>query len=133
MRFPSLESLAAHGRAVVLRFPWTMAAGLVAATAAIVATTEAGDTPWVRVAMVAALGLPLSLARTLLAEERGWSAGRAAAVNTAGLVLLVLFFMLWPGPDRKHEAIRYVQLSAGLHLLVATLPFWGNREPIAFW
>jgi hypothetical protein len=33
-----------------------MAAGLVAATAAIVVTTEAGDTPWVRVAMVAALG-----------------------------------------------------------------------------
>jgi hypothetical protein len=133
MRFPSLESLAAHGRAVVLRFPWTMAAGLVAATAAIVATTEAGDTPWVRVAMVAALGLPLSLALTLLAEERGWSAGRAAAANTAGLVLLVLFFMLWPGPDRKHEGIRYVQLSAGLHLLVATLPFWGIREPVAFW
>src|SRR5919106_295282 len=76
MQFPSIVNLAARGWEVVLRLPWTMSAGVVAAIAAIIATTESGDTPWVRVAMVAALGLPLSLALTLLAEERGWTAGR---------------------------------------------------------
>jgi hypothetical protein len=134
MRFPSLVTLGQHGREVIVRFPWTMTAGVLAAGAAIVATTESGNTTqWVRVAMVSALGLPLTIALTLLAEERGWSARRNAALNLAGAALLALFYLFWPGPDRKHEAIRYFQLSAGLHLLVATLPFLGYPESNAFW
>ena len=58
MRFPSLVTLAERGRDVVFRFPWTMAAGVLAAGAAVVATTQSGNAYWVRVAMVSALGLP---------------------------------------------------------------------------
>jgi hypothetical protein len=133
MRFPSIVTLAERGRDVFRRFPWTMSAGVVAAAAAITATTEAGDPPWARIAMVAGLALPLTISLTLLAEERGWTRGRAAAVNLGGLALLILIYFLWPGPERKHEAIRYFQLSAGLHLLVATLPFVGYPETTAFW
>ncbi len=133
MHFPSFVGLAARGREIVLRFPWTMAAGVVAAAASIIATTASDDTPWVRVAMVAALGLPLSLALTLLAEERGWTARPSAVLNAFGIALLVLLFLYWPGPDRKHEAIRYFQLNVGLHLLVATLPFLGYPESRADW
>jgi Domain of unknown function (DUF4153) len=134
MRFPSVLTLAQRAREVLLRFPWTMAAGVVAAVAAIVMTTDSpSQDMWARVVMVAALGLPLSVALTLLTEERRWSAGRSAAVNAAGVLLLVLFYFTWPGPDQKHEVIRYFQLSAGLHLLVAFLPFLGQRESGAFW
>lgn len=115
------------------RFPWTMAAAGVAAVAAIVATTGADDQQWARVAMVAALGLALTTALTLLAEERRWSRFITAAVNLAGLGLLILFYLAWPGPDRKHEAIRFFQLGAALHLLVAFLPFVGQPETKAFW
>jgi hypothetical protein len=83
--------------------------------------------------MVSALGLPLSVALTLFAEERGWSPGRVALLNAGGVALLGLFYLVWPGPERKHEAIRYFQLNAGLHLLVAVLPFLGERETSAFW
>lgn len=134
MRFPSVLALAQRAREVLLRFPWTIAAGVAAAVATIVVTTDPGDeAQWARIAMVAALGLPLTVALTLLAEERGWSPAKSAGVNAAGVVLLVLFYLIWPGPERKHEVIRYLQLSAALHLLVAFLPFQGQRESGAFW
>jgi hypothetical protein len=134
MRFPSFMTLADRAREVVLRFPWTMAAGVLAAIAAIMGTTHSGSKDdWLRIAAVAALGLALTVALTLFAEERGWSSARKTGLNAAGILLLVLFYLVWPGPDRKHEAIRYFQLSAGLHLLVATLPFLGLAETNAFW
>ncbi len=134
MRFPSVLILAQRAREVFLRFPWTMAAAVVAAAATVAATTKSGEAEhWGRIAMVAALGLPLTVALTLLAEERGWSRGKSAAVNAAGIALLVLFYFIWPGPERKHELIRYFQLSAALHFLVAFLPFLGRRESGAFW
>jgi hypothetical protein len=133
MRLPSFVTLAERAREVAVRFPWTMAAGVLAAVATIIATTKSADQQWGRIAMVAALGVPLSLALTLLAEERGWSLGRRAAVNLAGVALLLAFYMMWPGPDRKYEAIRYFQLSAAAHLLVAAVPFLGQPETSAFW
>jgi len=134
MRFPSVLTLAQRAREVFLRFPWTMAAAVVAAVATVAATTKSSDAEqWGRIAMVAALALPLTVALTILAEERGRSPGKTAALNAAGVLLLVLFYLIWPGPDRKHELIRYFQLSAGLHLLVAFLPFLGQGESGAFW
>jgi Domain of unknown function (DUF4153) len=134
MRFPSFVTLADRAREVVLRFPWTMAAGALAAGAAIIATNKSSmQEVALHVAAVAALGLALTVALTLFAEERGWSPGRKAALNAAGAGLLVLFYLVWPSPDRKYEAIRYFQLGAGLHLLVATLSFMAQVETNAFW
>jgi uncharacterized protein DUF4153 len=133
MRFPSIVTLADRAREVLLRFPWTIAAGVLAAVAAIIATTKNADPEWAHIAMAAALGLPLTVALTLFAEERGWSATRSAALNAGGVALLALFYLVWAGPERKHEAIRYFQLSAGLHFLVAVLPFVGQPETGAFW
>jgi hypothetical protein len=133
MRLPSIVRLAEQSRDVLRRFPWTMLVATIAAAAAIIATTRSADEEWARLAMVAALGLPLTIAMTLLAEERRVSRPAAAAVNLAAIGLLVLFYVVWSGPDRKHEAIRYFQLSAGFHMLVAFLPFAGQRETGGFW
>ena len=133
MRFPSLVTLFHRAEEVLRRFPWTLGFGGFTAAAAIVATTHHANDEWARLAMVGALGLPLTIALTLFAEERGWSAPRSAALNLCGLALLGLFYLVWPGPERKHEAIRYFQLSAGLHLLVAMVPFLGQPETNAFW
>lgn len=133
MRLPSVANLADRGREVIARFPWTMAAAVLAAVATIIASTHAADSRWTRVAMVAALGIPLTLALTLVEEELGWSAGRRNLLNLLGAGVLIAFYLVWPGPERKHEAIRYFQLSAALHLLVAVLPFWGRPETSAFW
>jgi hypothetical protein len=134
MRLPSLETLAHQARQVLLRFPWTLGAAVFAAIAALLGTTKSADADELaRIGMAAALGIPLSLALTLFAEERGWSSARKAVLNAGGVALLLLFYLVWPGPERKHEVVRYLQLSAGLHLLVAVLPFLGGKEDRAFW
>jgi uncharacterized protein DUF4153 len=134
MRLPSLEALASQVRETLVRFPWTIAAAVLAAATAITATAvQSTESDWARASMVAALGLPVTVALTLLAEERGWSRSLSAALNLAAIALLVILYLIWPGPDRKHEMIRYLQLSAGLHLLVAVVPFLGQSETDAFW
>ncbi|MEP6687095.1 MAG: DUF4153 domain-containing protein [Gemmatimonadales bacterium] len=133
MRFPSLASLAERATQVLRRFPWTLAAGTLAAAAGIVATTHGADDAWARLAAVAALGLPVTIAVTLLAEVRRWPAALRVAVLLGGAAALAAFYLAWPGPDARHEAIRYAQLSAALHLVVAFLPFLGAAESLAFW
>jgi hypothetical protein len=133
MRFPSLALLAEHALAVLRRFPWTLGAGAVAAGAAIAGSSSGTDDAWVRLAFVAALGLPVTVAITLLAETRGWSAGGRTLAILGGMLGLAAFFFAWPGIDRRHDAIRYFQLSAALHLGVAFLPFLGSAETVAFW
>ena len=133
MRFPSLDILARHAAAVLRRFPWTLAAGALAAFAAIAGSLTDTDQAWERLAFVAALGLPLTTAVTLLGEARGWTAGVRHLAVLAGVLGLALFFLVWPGMDRRHDAIRYLQLSTALHLTVAFLPFLGRSEGIGFW
>ncbi len=133
MRFPSLSTLIARAREVFARFPYTLLVGVAAAVCAIVASTHGASDAWARAALVIALGLPLSFALTLLGELHRWSVGRTALAMLAGAALLVAFFFAWPGLDRKHDAIRYFQLSGALHLAVAFLPFVGMPENAGFW
>ena len=133
MRFPSLALLADQALVVLRRFPWTLAAGVAAAAAGIAATTTGADEAWARMALVAALGFPVTIAITLLAETRGWSAGARHLTIVAGLLGLVGFYFAWPGVERRYEAIRYLQLSAALHFAVAFLPFVGAPDSGAFW
>lgn len=133
MRFPSISTLVMRARQVLVRFPFTLFAGVMAATCAIVASTNHADGVWGRLALVAALGLPLSFALSLLAEVRGWSLGRLSLAMLGAIAVLAAFFFAWPGLDEKHNAIRYFQFSAALHLAVAFLPFAGMEENAAFW
>ncbi len=133
MRFPSLALLAERAAEVLRRFPWTLAAGALAAAAGIVGTTKGAGDVWARLAFVAALGLPVTIALTLLGEVRGWPASMRIGVLLASAAGLALFCLAWPGIEARHDAIRYFQLSAALHLGVAFLPFLGAGESLAFW
>ena len=133
MRFPSLALLAERAAAVARRFPFTLVAGVVAATAAIIATDGVGNDDWARLAFVAALGLPITIALRLLAEHRRWSPQWQLFAPALGLAALAGFYAAWPGVEPKHEAIRYFQLSAGAHLAVAFLPLAGAQGSLGFW
>ena len=136
MRFPSIDVLAARARDVLWRFPWTLLAAAVTAITGLVATAEgAREDVWVRIVFSAALGIPATIAVTLwraAAEARGRRT-RETIAQLAGIALLVLFAFNWPGPEEKHDAIRYLQLSAALHLAVAFVPFIGAPESVGFW
>ncbi|HEU4829315.1 MAG TPA: DUF4153 domain-containing protein [Gemmatimonadales bacterium] len=145
MRFPSIDVLAARAREVLRRFPWTLLAALAAAIAGVVATADGADEDlWARIAVVAALGIPASIAVTLWRAAAGRGPGargdlprrgrqREAIAQVAVIALLVLFGFNWPGAQEKHDAIRYFQLSAALHLAVAFVPFLGAPESVGFW
>jgi Domain of unknown function (DUF4153) len=132
-RFPSLSHLAAQAAAVLRRFPATLAVAGLAAATAIVSTTSGMDDAWARVAFVSALGLPLTIALTLVAEVRGWQARQLAVALGAGALGLAAFFATWPGMDATHDAVRFFQLAAVLHLVVAFAPFLATGESGAFW
>ena len=135
MRFPSIDALAARARSVLFRFPWPLAAGTVAATAAIIGSNSANvdEKFWFHLCLVAMLGIPLTLALTLLSERRGFSGTVRTGLVAAGVLGLAWFFHTWPGPEQKHLMIRYLQLSAAIHLSVAFLPFMGRPEGRGFW
>jgi hypothetical protein len=133
MRFPSLALLAERAVAVARRFPWTLLAGTIAAGAAIYVVDGTGKERWLRLAFVAALGVPLTIAISLLGERRRWSPAQRQVAPALGLLALGGFYAIWPGPEQKHEAIRYFQLSAVVHLAVAFLPLIGARDSLAFW
>lgn len=133
MRFPSIDALAARARDVVFRFPWVLAAGVLASVAAVNAVSHGNQDYWVRLMMAAALGLSLLTALTLFAERRSWHGIRKTALLAGGVLLLTGFFQVWPGPQEQYQAIRYFQLGVALHLLVAFLPFLGAFQRDAFW
>ena len=86
MRFPSLALLVERAAAVARRFPFTLIAGAVAATAAIIGVDGAGEDEWFRRAAVAALGLPVTIALRLVADRRRWSPARQLFAPALGLV-----------------------------------------------
>ena len=135
LRFPSLSHLADRAGVVARRFPWTIVAAFAAAGFAI-ASTYGHDRPQdalVRAAFVAVLGLPATIALALLAEVRRRGETARLLWPAVGLALLVVFYLTWPGPEAKHDMIRYLQLAAVLHLAVAVLPFLGTEESVGFW
>lgn len=144
MRFPSIDVLAARARDVLRRFPWTLLAAFATAITGLVATTDGvREDVWVRIVFSAALGIPATIAVTLwraaadarAADDGGTRRGRTreAIAQLVVLSLLALFALWWPGPEEKHHAIRYFQLSAALHLAVAFVPFIGAPESVGFW
>ena len=134
MRFPSVDLLTERAVGVARRFPWTIAVAVIAAAAAIVAVDhQTNEDRWAAIALVATLGLPATIGLALMGEARRWSGALRTGIQLAALAGLVAFYFAWPGPDEKHHAIRYVQLSASLHLAVAFLPFLGTPDSVGFW
>lgn len=133
MRFPSIDVFAARALAILRRFPWTIAAGVVAAVAAIVASKHQADESALRMGFVAGLALPLTIALTLTAEVRRWNPVLRTGSLLAGLGVLVLFYSDWHSLNEQGDGVRYLQFSAALHLAVAFLPFVAMHQRVAFW
>lgn len=134
MRFPSVEELAQRAGLVALRFPLALGASLLATVAAIAATMpDAPAEQLARFALLAMLAIPIGFAAEITAEAR--RAGLAQQILAAAgiMVLIATFGVAWPGFEEKHHFIRYLQLSIGLHLLVAVLPFLKAPETPLFW
>jgi uncharacterized protein DUF4153 len=134
VQLPSLGDLVAAAYATLRRFPLVLAAGAVAAFAAILTAEDAGpDALHDRLLAAASLGLPLFTALTLVAERKVRATVAHAALGAGGIVVLGFVYALWPGWSEQVRFFRYAQLTLAFHLMVATLPLWGIPLANAFW
>ena len=141
MRLPSIDELLRHASDAFRRFPYTISAGVLSTLIAI-ATVEDVDEVFgfltrsgagSDLLVATTLALPLFFALRL-AEERGLLSGLVAGVarvlGAAGLIAVV---WQWPEWSERLRFLHYVQLSLGLHLLAAFVPFVRPGELNGFW
>lgn len=134
MRLPSLDRLASSATATLRRFPVVLAMAAAATVAALVLVEGEGSQElWVRHLAAATLGLPLTFAVTMAAERWSWDGGRRAAAFGLALLVLAAVHLAWPAWSEEVAGRRYLQLSAGFHLLAAFLPFVAVDEARGFW
>jgi len=136
MRLPSIVFVFSEGKRVAARFPLALICGITAAITAMVLTDYRGDqSNLYRLLMASQIGIPLSIALTILAERRG--AGNSPVVKwvhqLSALGLLIAYYFTLPADIGTVAASRFVQLNVGLHLLVAFVPYIGVDDANGFW
>ncbi|MGD8496227.1 MAG: DUF4153 domain-containing protein [Gemmatimonadales bacterium] len=141
MRLPSIDELRAHAAAAFRRFPWTISAGLASAFMVIAAAEEFADvfsflTPGgegIELLVATTLALPLFFTVRLAQERALLSRGAALVVRLLGVVALGAVVWAWPGWSEKLQFLHYAQISLGLHLAAAVVPFLPAGELNGFW
>jgi hypothetical protein len=134
MNLPSLGTVIEAARGVLRRFPLVIAAAVVAALAAGLTNDDIGPA-WMhdRLLAAATLGIPLSIALKLFAEQRRWPLGARAVLGGVAVAALAGVWAAWPHWSDPVRFTRYAQLTVAFHLLVAFLPFAALDRPGAFW
>lgn len=137
-RFPSYNRLLAGAIATFARFPFTLLSAILGTVVGVCLTeTERFSTEHMhqKLLMVAALGLPLFTALTAYAEKVNWSKIKSIALQSAGAILLVLYYFSLPADvsDPYYPLVRFTLLVIGLHFLAAWLPWVGGNQINGFW
>ncbi len=133
MRFPSVKLLVSAASASFVRFPFVLVAAVVGTATAMLAIEEIGQDTAPRLITAALLGLPLFTALVLWGERRAWRAATQLAIGFAGVLLLVVYYLLWEQWSPVVAFTRFAQFLVAFHLLVAVLPYLGAGELNGFW
>ena len=134
MRLPSLRLLIREATSTFVRFPFVLVAAFVAAGAGVVAVDfTAGHDLWLKIFLVALLGVPLSFALGMVSEKRDFPHGVGLTLSLTGFAALAAYYFTLPSWMTPAASLRYTQLSIGIHLLVAFSPFVGSGEINGFW
>ncbi|MBD3403273.1 DUF4153 domain-containing protein [candidate division GN15 bacterium] len=137
-RFPSYDHVLRAAGGTARRFPFMLLSALAGAAAAIIAVEhQTGEFAQLlqRLLLTAALGLPLFFALTVWAERQTWSSSARLAVQAAGVVLLVGYYLSLPADPFSPvmHIVRFLLLAIGLHFLVAFVPYMGGDQINGFW
>jgi hypothetical protein len=140
MKLPSLPYLADAFAGALRRFPLVMITAVVGVISAMLLIEDAVDnhpeTYLIKSLMTMALGLPLFLAASILAEKWHWLGWRKWLPSAVAAILLALFYLtLHFTENEPSQAIvmRFLGLNLCAHLLVAYLPYSDNSPVEDFW
>lgn len=133
MRIPTFDALRAAAYESLIRFPFVLLAGAVAAVAGWDLVVSHPEFIWIRIFMSAQLGIALLFAIAIAAETHAWPRlfGYLAAVVAVGA--LAVYGYLLPEELGIVAITRHVQFTAGFHLLVAFIPFTAPGRLNGFW
>jgi hypothetical protein len=86
-----------------------------------------------RLAMCAALAVPLVIGINLVAERRKWKWLVTLPAFVGLAVLMALFFVTTNEDPIFRDYVRFAMFFVAAHLLVSFVPFIGFNEPNGFW
>jgi len=128
-RFSLTRSLE-DARNSLQRFPLVLLSALVSCIlSCVMVTGHAQELRWMPLLMTSAVGIVTFLAASLLGEVRG----RPWLSRIAAVVLLGVYYLSLPLRPAASDGIRLFILLAGLHLLVAVIPFLGRKPEVGLW
>jgi hypothetical protein len=132
-RLPSLHLAVRTARDTLARFPLAMGSAFLAAGTAMWMIDGPREPSQPRLLFTALIGLPLFTATVTSAERRGVAPrhrGMAELVLAGALVMLYLTSLGW---SSDLATLRFLQLLAAAHLLVAVGPYLGSSRTGGFW
>lgn len=137
-RFPSYRQVVAAAGSTVSRFPLALLSALFGTVVMVLLVDRAGEPsehPLIRLAMTAALGLPLFISLATLAERLFAEYPKRVLLQAAGLLLLVAYYFSLPDNPSAQEShiVRFLVLMLAVHSLVAFVPFIRGTQVQGFW
>lgn len=136
MKLPSLSFLVQAFVDTCARFPSTLLCAFTGTFSVMAALEHDGGDNYIKIWIMAQLGLALCTGLTVWAESRGWSLWRNWSIQAVGLAYLVAYYFVFDMDSHSLEGVdlpRYFGLLFAAHLFVAVAPFL-NRLPVAdFW
>lgn len=138
MKLPSIDHLATSFKRSTQRFYGVLLVALIKA-ALLIGLSETDYKDKIRLellgklAMTAALAIPLVIAIHLIAERRKWKWTTSLGAFAGSVVLLALFFFTLQEEAGFPDYLRFAMFFVAAHLLVSFVPFIGFDEPNGFW
>ena len=138
MKFPSLQTFIHSIRSVLLRFPLEIGFALLGTVAATVFIeisdlNLAAESLFVRLILIANLGLVLSISLSLLSESNSYSVLKKNLFRLIMLLIIVGLFFLIDPLKRETDFFRFILLALAFHLSVSFAAYFGKGHINAFW
>lgn len=141
LSIPSVDEIVERSIRAASRFPFAIAAALIATMSALwlteVENPESDDYLWLsELGLISMLGISFFLAIQTLAEHLEWGSSKKNIAKFTGVTLLILYYFI-PGlfvTDGANEVFyRYFLIVLISHLFVAFAPFIDNPDVKEFW
>jgi hypothetical protein len=136
--FPSFDYIIQEAVATAKRFPLSLVGALAETIVCIYLIEHSSTTGLIipyKLMMTFGLVVPLSIALVIFGETRHWSQKSILGLQAISAVLAAAYYFSLPAVDAggDQHAIRFLLLFAGLHFMVASLPWIGGRRIEVFW
>jgi hypothetical protein len=141
LSIPSVDEIVERSIRAASRFPFAIAAALIATISALwlteIENPESDDYLWLsELGLISMLGISFFLAIQTLAEHLEWGSSKKMIAKFTGVTLLILYYFI-PGlfvTDGANEVFyRYFLIVLISHLFVAFAPFIVNPDVKEFW